>query len=130
MAQKGAPARLENMLPACPIPFVIQPADRIEWLKERLKEPDKRQTTNLLALIKMYETGELGPLSPGYRIFICEGKIVDSPAKGNFRFGNPPAAIWIEVSLCLLDDVSELRKSLTILLGNCDANDAAKPSPG
>ncbi|KAJ5726204.1 uncharacterized protein N7483_007561 [Penicillium malachiteum] len=101
MPRKEVPVRLEDFRPACPIPLVIQPHGRIEWLKERLKEPrNQRQTTNLLALIRMYETGELGPLSPGPIIFICEGKIVDSPlGSGNHPSGE--SAIWAEVSLYL-----------------------------
>ncbi|KAJ5709836.1 hypothetical protein N7493_009428 [Penicillium malachiteum] len=100
MAQKRAPVRPEDISPACPIPYVVQPAERIEWLKERLKDPkNERQTTNLLALIKMYETGELGPLSHGHTIFVCEGKIVDSPTSENFRFGESgKSAVWAELA--------------------------------
>ncbi|KAJ5611467.1 hypothetical protein N7528_008572 [Penicillium herquei] len=98
MAQKGAPVRPEDFLSTRPTPFVIQPAERIEWLKERLKDPkNKRQTTNLLALIKMYETGGLGPLACGDIIYVCEGKIVDSPATEGFRFGKSgKSAVWAE----------------------------------
>lgn len=60
----------QENISACPIPLIIQPHERIEWLKERLEDPkNERQRTNLLALIRMYETGELGPLTTGHTIF-------------------------------------------------------------
>ena len=34
---QNGPAR-GTFLPACPMPWVVQPHERIEWLKERLKE--------------------------------------------------------------------------------------------
>lgn len=92
-------AQQEKHLSACPIPWVIQLHERIEWLKECLEDPkNERQKTNLLALIRMYETGELGPLTTGYTIFICDGKIMDKPLS---RENLPPkgSVVWAEVSL-------------------------------
>lgn len=94
-------AQQEEILPACPIPRVVQPQGRIEWLEERLKEPkNERQRTNLLALIWMYKTGELGPLTPGRTIYICNGKILDKPISSE-NLPPPEFAIWAEVSVYL-----------------------------
>lgn len=72
----------DEFLSDCPIPWIVQPHERIEWPEERLKEPkNQRQRTNLLALIRMYKTGELGPLTPGHTIYICDGKILDEPLR-------------------------------------------------
>lgn len=94
-------AQQEEFLPACPIPWVIQPHERIEWLKEVLKDSEQqRQRTNILALIRMYETGELGPLVLGTRVWVCNGKIIDDPlASKDLR--PPESAIWLEVGLHL-----------------------------
>lgn len=92
-------AQQEEFLPACPLPLVIQPHERIEKLKEHLKEPKfERQRTNILALIRMYETGELGPLTTGHTIYVCAGKIIDNRL---IPENLPPTgcAIWSEVSL-------------------------------
>lgn len=87
----------EEFLPACPIPLVIQPHERVKWLKERLEEPEnQRQRINILALIRMYESGELGPLTPGHTIYICDGKIMDKPLSSE---NLPPreSVVWAEV---------------------------------
>lgn len=100
-------AQQEKVLPACPIPEVVQPHERIEWLGERLKEPkNERQKTNHLALIRMYKTGELGPLTPGHTIYICNGEILDKLISSE---NLPPLefAIWAEISVylpCVLEN--------------------------
>lgn len=73
-------AQQEELLSPCPIPLGVQPHERIKWLKECLEDPEnQRQRTNILALIRMYESGELGPLMPGHTIYVCDGKIMDKP---------------------------------------------------
>lgn len=122
-------AQREEFLPACPIPLVIQPHERIAVLKDFLNDPkNERQKTNILGLIRMYETGELGPLQPGNAIYICEGMIMDKPPSPE---NLPPngSAVWSEVSLHILPPLY-FRISLTFPLGNCDADDAAELYPG
>lgn len=92
-------AQQEDFLPACPIPLVVQPHERVKWLKEHLKEPEnQRQRTNILALIRMYENGEIGPLMPGHTIYVCDGKILDKPLSSE---NLPPreSVVWAEVGL-------------------------------
>ena len=65
--------------PACPIPFILQPAERIQHLKDFLKtEIGQIQRVNIEALIKLYESGELGPRQFGDPpIYLVDGKRVD-----------------------------------------------------
>lgn len=101
--------------PACPIPLVIQPHERIEWLKERLNEPkNQRQRTNLMTLIRMYETGELGPLTPGHTIYICDGKILNEPLSSE-NIPSGVTAIWAEVSLYLIFQIISYFSSRELL---------------
>lgn len=52
--------QLEEFLVACLIPWVVQRHGCIEWLEERVKEPkNERQKINLLALIRMGDSGHL-----------------------------------------------------------------------
>lgn len=52
--------------------------------------------------------GELGPLTPGHTIFICNGKIMDKPPSSENLPPLPPQefAIWAEVGiyLCVLEN--------------------------
>ncbi|GIJ85894.1 hypothetical protein Asppvi_004758 [Aspergillus pseudoviridinutans] len=71
-------AQEDEFGPACPIPLVYQPHERVEQLKELLDYPEnQRQRINIMALIRMYESGELGPLTTGPRMWLCDGKIMD-----------------------------------------------------
>ncbi|KAL1856075.1 60S ribosomal protein L43 [Paecilomyces lecythidis] len=65
--------------PACPIPYVLQPAERIQQLKDYLPtEFGQIQRVNVEALIKLYESGEIGPRQLGDApIYLVEGKRVD-----------------------------------------------------
>ncbi|KAJ6132398.1 hypothetical protein N7471_007613 [Penicillium samsonianum] len=66
--------------PACPIPYVQQPTERIEQLKAFLKTDfGKAQQVNVYALIRLYETGELGPRKRGDPpIYLVEGQRVEN----------------------------------------------------
>ncbi|KAJ5631375.1 uncharacterized protein N7484_011475 [Penicillium longicatenatum] len=51
---------------AMPIPYIQQPAERVEQLKRFLQtEFGQAERVNVEALIRMYETGELGPQQIG-----------------------------------------------------------------
>ncbi|KAJ5969530.1 hypothetical protein N7501_005778 [Penicillium viridicatum] len=65
--------------PVCPIPFVLQPAQRIQQLKNYLPtEIGQVQRVNVEALIRMYESGELGPRQLGDPpVYLVEGKRVE-----------------------------------------------------
>jgi hypothetical protein len=65
--------------PVCPIPLVIQPAERIQQLKDYLPtEFSQVQRVNVEALIRMYKTGELRPRRHGDPpVCLVEGKRVD-----------------------------------------------------
>ncbi|KAJ5214919.1 hypothetical protein N7468_010598 [Penicillium chermesinum] len=65
--------------PACPIPYVFQPAERIQQLKDYLQtEWGQIQRVNAEALIRMYESGELGPRQMGDpHVYLLDGKRVD-----------------------------------------------------
>ncbi|KAI3287977.1 uncharacterized protein N7518_008837 [Penicillium psychrosexuale] len=91
-----------NPRPFCPIPRVIEPQQRIKQLREYLEDPApkmQRHRTNIQGLIRMYETGELGPLVfPGQEtIWICEGKIMDPPPRlDDLVHIIPHSAVWAE----------------------------------
>ncbi|KAF7123014.1 hypothetical protein CNMCM5793_001190 [Aspergillus hiratsukae] len=92
-------AQQEEFGPAIPIPLVIQPHERVEELKELLEQPDQqRQKINILALIRMYESGELGPLTTEHEIYICDGKIMEKPRDGE-RLVPEGSVVWAEVGL-------------------------------
>jgi hypothetical protein len=92
-------AQQEEFGPAIPIPLVIQPHERIEQLKEHLEQPDQqRQRINILALIQMYETGELGPLTTEHEIYLCDGKVMERPPPGE-RMVPEGSVVWLEVGL-------------------------------
>lgn len=94
-------AQQEEFGPAIPIPLVIQPHKRVEELKELLEQPDQqRQRINILALIQMYESGELGPLTTGHTTYICDGKIMDKPLDGEHLVPKG-SVVWVEVGLRL-----------------------------
>ncbi|KAJ5151998.1 hypothetical protein N7492_010293 [Penicillium capsulatum] len=60
------PDSLPQFSPVCPIPYVLQPAERVEQLRAFLKtEFGKAQRVNMEALIRLYERGELGPRKRG-----------------------------------------------------------------
>ncbi|PLN83983.1 hypothetical protein BDW42DRAFT_191967 [Aspergillus taichungensis] len=90
----------EVFLPACPKPMVIEPHERIEQLRGCLDDPKyARQKTNILALIKMYETGQLGALTMGYTVYICDGKVWEGklssenlPPRGSIVWAEPAAS--------------------------------------
>ncbi|KAJ9190875.1 hypothetical protein DTO166G4_8050 [Paecilomyces variotii] len=65
--------------PACPIPFILQPAERIQQLKYSLQtEWGQVQRVNVEALIKLYESGELGPRQLGDApVYLVNGKRVE-----------------------------------------------------
>ncbi|PGH20799.1 hypothetical protein AJ80_03426 [Polytolypa hystricis UAMH7299] len=63
---------------ACPRSLVIDPKTRIEHLKTLLLEQYWQfQSVSIEKLIHMYETGELGPLTPGKTIYIRNGELLD-----------------------------------------------------
>lgn len=100
-------AQQEEFGPAIPIPLVIQPHERVEELKELLKQPDQqRQRINILALIQMYESGELGLLTTEHEIYICDGKVMEKPPSGELLVPKG-SVVWLEVglspSLCLVN---------------------------
>ena len=87
----------EVFLPACPKPLLIQPHERIEQLRGCLDDPKyARQKTNILALIKMYEIGQLGPLTTGYTVYICDGKIWEGKLSSE-NLPPPGSVVWAEV---------------------------------
>ncbi|RHZ68958.1 hypothetical protein CDV55_104354 [Aspergillus turcosus] len=89
-------AQQEEFGPAIPIPLVIQPHERVEQLKQLLEQPDQqRQKINILALIQMYESGELGPLTTEQTIYICDGKVMEKPPSGQ-RLVPPGSVVWLE----------------------------------
>ncbi|KAJ9348269.1 hypothetical protein DTO280E4_9359 [Paecilomyces variotii] len=65
--------------PACPIPYILQPAERIQQLKDFLQtEFGQVQRVNVEALIKLYESGELGPRKLGDApVYLVNGKRVE-----------------------------------------------------
>ncbi|CAG7946961.1 unnamed protein product [Penicillium nalgiovense] len=65
--------------PACPIPYVIQPSERVEQLKTFLQtEFGKAQCINVEDLIRLYENGDLKPRQPGETlVYLVDGRIVD-----------------------------------------------------
>jgi hypothetical protein len=53
---------LPEFSPACPIPYVLQPEDRVKQLQAILEtEFGQIQRVNIEALIHLYENGVLGP---------------------------------------------------------------------
>ena len=88
-------------------PIVISPQERIHWLQDQLTNPaNESQQTNITALINMYETGVLGPLTQNVTIFLCNGEIIPSPeALGGMdawaRSLPETGALWAEVGLNL-----------------------------
>lgn len=85
-----------KMLPAIPIPLVIDPKDRIEDLRGLLSEERwKFQTANIVKLIHLYESDELGPMEPGIETWLCDGKVLDrEPALDEVPQGS---VLWCEV---------------------------------
>ncbi|KAJ5590858.1 hypothetical protein N7450_004830 [Penicillium hetheringtonii] len=69
----------ELFSPSCPIPFILQPEVRIQQLKKALEtEIGQIQRVNIEALIRMYESGEIGPRQIGDPpIYLAGGKRVD-----------------------------------------------------
>lgn len=69
----------ELFSPSCPIPFILQPEVRIQQLKKALEtEIGQIQRVNIEALIRMYESGEIGPRQIGDPpIYLAGGKLVD-----------------------------------------------------
>lgn len=84
--------------PACPIPFILQPAERIQELKSCLQtEVGQLQRVNIEALIKMYESGELGPRQRGDPpVFLLNGKRIDKDPWANGLI-TPGSIGWREV---------------------------------
>ena len=83
--------------PACTEPFIISAESRIRDLREILSDKSQEyQKKNILALIGLYETGQLKPTSEITWIF--DGKVVDSEPdkipKGS--------AVWAEVCLIFI----------------------------
>ncbi|GIK00140.1 hypothetical protein Aspvir_004160 [Aspergillus viridinutans] len=92
-------AQEDEFGPACPIPQVYQPHERVEQLKELLNDPEQqRQRINIMALIRMYESGELGPLTIGPTIWLCDGKIMDKSLIKENGIPNIPkgSVVWLE----------------------------------
>lgn len=82
-----------------PNPFVCQPEERIRQLKEVLQtELGQLQKANIETLIKMYETGELGPLClKNPPVYLAGGKHIDhDPWKDPSL--TPGPVKWCEVS--------------------------------
>lgn len=56
------PNPLPEFSPACPIPYILQPEERVKQLQTILDtDLGKAQRVNIEALIHLYEIGELGP---------------------------------------------------------------------
>jgi hypothetical protein len=71
-----APAK-PTFSPVCSEPFIISAEFRIRKLRELLSDKSQEyQKKNILALIDLYETGQLKPTSEITWIF--DGKVVDS----------------------------------------------------
>ncbi|KAJ5709587.1 hypothetical protein N7493_009878 [Penicillium malachiteum] len=87
-----------QFLPACPISLITQPEERIKVLKEFLKTDfGQFQRLNVEALIRLYETGEIGPRRrTDPPIFLVDGKIVE---KDPWEYDTYPksALRWCEV---------------------------------
>lgn len=61
-----------------PAPYVLDPKIRIEQLKEFLSDEKWQfQKKNILKLINMYETGELGGPTPGVETWLKDGQVLD-----------------------------------------------------
>ncbi|KAJ5783154.1 hypothetical protein N7457_004928 [Penicillium paradoxum] len=65
--------------PACLIPYILHPAERVEQLKAFLQTDfGKAQRVNVEALIRLYENGELGPRQRGDPpIYLVGGRRVE-----------------------------------------------------
>ncbi|KAJ9483024.1 hypothetical protein VN97_g10398 [Penicillium thymicola] len=65
--------------PACPIPYVLQPEERVEQLKTYLQtEFGKIQRINVEAQIRFYESGDLKPSQLGeLPVYLMDGRLVD-----------------------------------------------------
>lgn len=65
--------------PACPIPYILHPTERVEQLKAFLQTDfGKAQRVNVEALIRLYENGELGPRQRSDPpIYLVEGRRVE-----------------------------------------------------
>ncbi|KAJ5484060.1 hypothetical protein N7539_005856 [Penicillium diatomitis] len=65
--------------PACPIPYILHPAERVEQLKAFLQTDfGKAQRVNIEALIRLYENSELGPRQRGDPpVYLVEGRRVE-----------------------------------------------------
>lgn len=84
--------------PAIPIPLVVDPKDRIEELRSLLSEERwQYQKVNIVKLIHMYETGELGPMKPEIETWLCNGKALDS--EPDFSEIPKGSVLWCEVSI-------------------------------
>ena len=84
--------------PACPIPYILQPAERIQQLKNFLRtEFGQVQRVNVEALINLYGSGELGPRQLGDDpVYLVNGKRVDKNPWEDESV--PPNAVkWCEV---------------------------------
>ncbi|KAJ5907475.1 hypothetical protein N7495_000157 [Penicillium taxi] len=90
----------ENFLPAPRAwkSLVVPPEERIKELKALLGNPMfSKQEINILALIELYETGKMKPLTRTNKTWLCNGKIVDRSYVMDLN--NPPpegSVIWPE----------------------------------
>lgn len=56
------PDPLPEFIPACPIPYILQPEERVKQLQAALNTDfGQAQRVNIEALIHLYEIGDLGP---------------------------------------------------------------------
>lgn len=84
-----------------PDPVVIDPTTRIAQLKEYLVDKEwqnqgnQNQKTNILKLIKMYETGELEGLTGGIQTWLKNGEVLDHEPDLNEI--TTDTALWLEV---------------------------------
>lgn len=81
--------------PACPEPLVISPETRVAQLKPLLEDEYwKFQWTNIRGLIRLYESGELGPLPHDDRVYVRQGELMDHKPSYEEMASAP---VWLEV---------------------------------
>jgi hypothetical protein len=89
---------LPEFSPSCPIPYILQPEERVKQLQAVLEtELGQIQRVNIEALIHLYEIGELGPRqSTDPPVFMVDGVRVE---KDPWKDKSVPAHAlrWVEV---------------------------------
>lgn len=80
----------------CPIPYILQPEERVEQLKACLQTDfGEAQRVNAEALIRLYESGELGPRQRSDPpVYLIDGQRVD---KDSWEDAAKTGIRWCEV---------------------------------